>query len=87
MADAPTIPGGWLDADDVAALRVAARVQLGRQQARAARMDDAHRPALLARAAHLERAVAVLDGIEHGARIEALPSPEEQANHEEVPDA
>lgn len=81
-SDAPTIPGGWLDQDDVVALRVAARAQLNREHARAARMDDVHRAYMLERAARLERALEAFDGIEHGARVEALPSPEEEAAQE-----
>lgn len=100
MTTKTTIPGGWLDQEEVSDIRAVLRSRASQLQTRARRARDlavtfkatgyeAARESQLGdaarfdeRAARIERALAVFEGIEHGARVDALPSPEEEAEQE-----
>lgn len=95
-----TIPGGWLDQDEVGEIRSVLRQRIGQLEKRARRARDlgvtfqakgyeAARASQLdyakmsdEQAACVKRALDAFEGIEHGARVEALPSPEEEAAQE-----
>ncbi len=91
-----SVPGGWLDQRHVDAVNRALRAERGRYmmlrdsvERRLARALEpgalVDRTLLAGYTAHIDalnQAKAVLQGIEHGARVEALPSPEEEVEHE-----